>query len=147
MWILIILISIFMVDYINILKSLIRFTTIMKFKFFILSFLGSFFILASFPNLKAQENPYEMKIGHPRIIMTKYDELALRFILMEDPLAEKLKNELKKDANKLLSCKDIKYNLDRRNTMLSTSREYLKRVITLSLAYRYLKMINILIKP
>jgi len=89
-----------------------------------------------FQFLIAQENPYEMKIGHPRIIMTKYDELALRFIMMENPLAENLKSELKKDADKLLSSKDIKYNLDRRNTMLSTSREYLKRIITLSLAYR-----------
>ena len=84
----------------------------------------------------AQQNPYEMKIGHPRIIMTKYDELALRFILMEDPLATKLKNELKKDADKLLGSKDIKYALDRRNTMLNISREYLKRILTLSLAYR-----------
>lgn len=84
----------------------------------------------------AQQNPYEMKIGHPRLIMTKYDELALRFIIMEDPLAEQLKNELKKDADKLLGAKDIKYSLDRRNTMLSTSREYLKRIITLSMAYR-----------
>ena len=93
-------------------------------------------ILIPLINIKAQENPYEMKIGHPRIIMTKYDELALRFIMMEDPLAEKLKTELKKDADKLLSSKDIKYSLDRRNTMLSISREYLKRIITLSLAYR-----------
>lgn len=93
-------------------------------------------ILLSFQGLSAQENPYEMKTGHPRIIMTKYDELALRFIMMEDPLAGKLKNELKKDADKLLGCKDIKYNLDRRNTMLSISREYLKRIITLSMAYR-----------
>ncbi|MCG8308434.1 MAG: DUF4962 domain-containing protein [Cytophagales bacterium] len=84
----------------------------------------------------AQKDPYEMKIGHPRIIMTKYDELALRFIIMEDPLAEKLKNELKKDADKLLTSKDIKFKLDRRNTMLDISREYLKRIITLSMAYR-----------
>ena len=87
-------------------------------------------------NVQAQQNPYEMKIGHPRIIMTKYDELALRFTLMEDPLAEKLKKELKKDADKLLNARDIKYSLDRRNTMLGISREYLKRVLTLSLAYR-----------
>ena len=84
----------------------------------------------------AQEDPYEIKIGHPRIIMSKYDELALRFIMMENPLAEKLTNELKKDADNLLSIKDIDYSLDRRNTMLSISREYLKRIITLSLAYR-----------
>ena len=87
-------------------------------------------------NVKAQENPYDFKSGHPRIMMTKYDELALRFTLMEDPLADKLKNELKKDADKLLSSKNIKYSLDRRNTMLDISREYLKRILTLSLAYR-----------
>ncbi len=87
-------------------------------------------------NLRAQNNPYELKIGHPRLIMTKYNELALRFILMEDPLAEKLKNELKKDADQLIGSKKIKYSLDRRQTMLSISREYLKRIVTLSLAYR-----------
>lgn len=87
-------------------------------------------------NLFAQESSYELKIGHPRIILTKYDELALRFTLMEDPLAEKLKNELKSDADELLKCKDIKYNLDHTNSMLNISREYLHRIITLSLAYR-----------
>ena len=99
--------------------------------------LASSGILISIPQqCIAQQNPYEMKIGHPRIIMTKYDELALRFIMMEDPLAEKLKSELKKDADNLLNAKDIKYSLDRRNTMLGISREYLKRIVTLSLAYR-----------
>ena len=95
-----------------------------------------FLWINSICSIYAQQNPYEMKIGHPRIIMTKYDELALRFILMEDPLATKLKNELKKDADKLLGSKNIKYSLDRRKTILSISREYLKRIITLSLAYR-----------
>ena len=96
------------------------------------------FVISMAPssNGHAQKNPYEMKIGHPRIIMTKYDELALRFILMEDQLAERLKMELKKDADKLLGSKDINYNLDRRNTMLGISRAYLKRILTLSLAYR-----------
>jgi len=93
-------------------------------------------IIGFIMTVHAQENPYELKIGHPRLMMTKYDELALRFIIMEDPLAEKLKNELKKDADALLNVKDIKYELDRRNTMLGISREYLRRVVTLSLAYR-----------
>lgn len=100
-------------------------------------FLGILALIFSFGSIAcAQQNPYDLKVGHPRIMMTKYDELALRFILMEDPLAEQLKKELKKDADKLLSSKNIKYALDRRQTMLSTSREYLKRIITLSLAYR-----------
>ena len=100
--------------------------------------LGVFLLFSSsFSNvLFAQQDLYELKVGHPRILMTKYDELALRFVMMEDPLLEKLKNELKKDANELLRAKDIKYTLDRRNTMLSISREYLRRIITLSLAYR-----------
>lgn len=95
-----------------------------------------FIVLAVQPNVFAQQNPYEMKIGHPRIIMTKYDELALRFTMMEDLLAVNLRKELKKDADKLLASKDIKYKLDRRNTMLGISREYLKRILTLSMAYR-----------
>ncbi len=100
--------------------------------YLLVTFLG----LIVIQNLLAQESSYELKIGHPRIILTKYDELALRFTLMEDPLAEKLKNELKSDADELLKCKDIKYNLDHTNSMLSISREYLQRIITLSLAYR-----------
>ncbi len=100
-------------------------------------FLKFFIVFIGFQtNVFAQQNPYEVKAGHPRIIMTKYDELTLRFIMMENPLAEKLKQELKKDADNLLSAKDIKYKLDRRKTMLSISREYLNRILTLSLAYR-----------
>lgn len=102
-----------------------------------IAFLIFFIVLLGFQtSVFAQQNPYEVKAGHPRIIMTKYDELTLRFIMMENPLAEKLKQELKKDADKLLSVKAIKYKLDRRKTMLSISREYLQRILTLSLAYR-----------
>ena len=106
---------------------------IRKFVLFILSVHVTLFAVTT---AEAQIDPYELKIGHPRIIMTKYDELALRFTMMEEPLAEKLTNELRKDADKLLKSKNIKYSLDRRNTMLSISQEYLKRVVTLSLAYR-----------
>lgn len=84
----------------------------------------------------SQQDPYELKTGHPRIILTKYGELALRFIITDDLLATSLQNELKKDADKLLNAKEIKYALDEKNTMLEISREYLKRIITLSLAYR-----------
>jgi len=84
----------------------------------------------------AQQNPYEYISGHPRIIMSKYDELALRFAMLEDPLATKLKGELKKDADKLLSAKDLKYSRDKNNSIIELSEEYLKRVLTLSLAYR-----------
>jgi hypothetical protein len=101
------------------------------------SFLLYFLILLTFQTVVfAQVNLYEIKMGHPRIIMSKYDELALRFIMMENTLAEKLTNELKKDADNLLSSKDINFSLDSRNTMLNISREYLKRIVTLSLAYR-----------
>ncbi len=82
---------------------------------------------------KAQQNPYDYITGHPKLIMTKYDELAVRFTLMEDPLAARLKAELKKDADKLLAAKDLKYAP---NTFDEVSAEYLNRIITLSLAYR-----------
>lgn len=100
-------------------------------------FLASGLILPAVSTIaEAQKNPYEFKIGHPRIIMTKYDELALRFVLMEDPVAAKLKNELKKDADIILNAKNIKYALDKNRTMTTISREYFKRILTLSLAYR-----------
>lgn len=84
----------------------------------------------------AQQNPYEFKIGHPRIIMNKYNELALRFTMMEDPLAGKLKQELKKDADALLNSRNIKYSLDKNQSILTISQEYLRRIIILSTAYR-----------
>lgn len=100
--------------------------------------IGGLFSLILSPciDLHAQQNPYEFKIGHPRIIMTKYDELAMRFVLMEDPLAKKLKDQLKRDADKLLSSKEIKYKLDQDHSLKLIARQYLKRIITLSMAYR-----------
>ena len=88
------------------------------------------------PLICAQQNLYELKIGHPRIMMTKYDELAFRFIMLEDPVAEKLTNELRKDADKLLGSKELKYSVGEQKTMINVSREYLQRIIILSLAYR-----------
>jgi oligo-alginate lyase len=84
----------------------------------------------------AQQNPYEYITGHPRLIMSRYDELALRFVMLEDPLATKLKAELKKDADKLLSAKDLKYARDKNNSIGEISEEYLERILTLSMAYR-----------
>ncbi len=91
-------------------------------------------VLSSYSS--AQQNPYEYITGHPRIIMSRYDELALRFVMLEDPLAAKLKAELKKDADKLLTAKDLKYSRDKNNSIIELSEEYLKRILTLSLAYR-----------
>jgi len=85
---------------------------------------------------RAQQNPYALKTGHPRIIMTKYNELALRFIMMDVPLAQKLKNAIKKDADDLLKSKKIKFELDERKSILAISQEYFRRILTLSLAYR-----------
>ena len=114
---------------------------VVPFKFVSEAFLMTMvlFVLSS-PMLCAQQNLYELKIGHPRIIMTKYDELALRFIMMEDPVAETLLKELKKDADKILNEKEIKYGMDENGNMLRTSQTYLKRIITLSLAYRLLEV-------
>ncbi len=96
----------------------------------------SAFLLAQSNSILAQQNPYEYITGHPRLIMSRYDELALRFVMLEDPLAAKLKVELKKDADKLLSAKDLKYARDKNNSIGEISEEYLKRILTLSMAYR-----------
>jgi oligo-alginate lyase len=110
-----------------------KYTSLMRNSFFRLLLI---LMLLSVTEGLAQQNPYEFKIGHPRIIMNKYHELALRFTMMEDPLAGKLKSELKKDADALLNSKNIKYSLDKNQSMLSISREYLRRILILSLAYR-----------
>jgi len=107
----------------------------LQFRYLIVWIFSAFLFILSFM-ASAQQNPYEYITGHPRIIMSKYDELALRFIMLEDPLAAKLKAELKKDADKLLSAKDLKYSRDKNGSIGESSEEYLKRILTLSLAYR-----------
>lgn len=103
----------------------------------VLRILSIFFLLFSIQHIGlGQDDQYELKTGHPRIILTKYGELALRFIITDDELATNLQNELKKDADKFLTSKHINYSLDSENSMLEISREYLKRILTLSLAYR-----------
>ena len=94
------------------------------------------FLFVQTAELWAQKNPYDYVTGHPRIVMSKYDELALRFSILEDPLAARLKTELKKDADKLLTVKDLKYVRDKNNSITELSKEYLNRILTLSLAYR-----------
>ena len=68
--------------------------------------------------------------------MTKYGELALRFMALDDDTVKRMLEALRKDADEMLKNKEIKYELDRSNTMLGISREYMKRIVTLSLAYR-----------
>ncbi|MDZ7608250.1 MAG: DUF4962 domain-containing protein [Cyclobacteriaceae bacterium] len=110
-------------------------TETVRFRHLALWILGTFLLLLSF-YASAQQNAYEYVTGHPRIIMSRYDELALRFAMLEDPLAARLKAELKKDADKLLSAKDLKYSRDKNNSIGEISEEYLKRILTLSMAYR-----------
>jgi hypothetical protein len=88
------------------------------------------------PYAYTQDDAYEVKMAHPRLVMGQYEEMALRFTALENELAAQLLAELRHDADELLKAKDIKPSLDRRNTMLDISRAYFGRIVTLSLAYR-----------
>ncbi len=83
----------------------------------------------------AQDEFYQLKSGHPRIIMTKYDELAVRFAFLEDSLAVQFRDELKRDADIFLNEKLVNIGKNA-NSVLEPGRIYLNRILTLSLAYR-----------
>lgn len=75
-------------------------------------------------------------LPHPRLLFTQEDEQRVINLIKTDPLAGKLNDLLRKNAEKLLVAPSIPYQLNSSGQMLSVSREYVKRFLTLSLAYR-----------
>lgn len=73
---------------------------------------------------------------HPRLLFTKAEEPAVKRLIRTDPLARKLAQFLKTKADSLLNTPQIPYALDKYGALLHTSRAYVARLTTLSLAYR-----------
>lgn len=73
---------------------------------------------------------------HPRLLFTKAEEPAVKRLIRTDPLAGRLAQFLKAKADSLLDTPQIPYALDKYGALLHTSRAYVARLTTLSLAYR-----------
>lgn len=73
---------------------------------------------------------------HPRLLFTKAEEPAVKRLIRTDKLAAELAQFLKTKADSLLKTPQIPYALDKYGTLLQTSRAYVARLTTLSLAYR-----------
>ena len=91
-------------------------------------------------------------LNHPRLLFTASEEEKLLQLIQSDPLAKRMKDFVIANADRLLSVPLIQYKLDDRGTMLSISRVYVQRLLTLSLAHRltheiqYASAVNRLIK-
>lgn len=74
--------------------------------------------------------------AHPRLLFTKVEEPEVMRTIQTNPLAGELADFLKTKADSLLTVPQIVYQMDKYGNMLHTSRAYVQRMTTLSLAYR-----------
>lgn len=77
--------------------------------------------------------------SHPRLLMTTADQKRVEKLIETDPLASKLKVALIVEADKILALPQINYELrdvGYVKDILMTSREYVYRLFTLSMAHR-----------
>lgn len=74
--------------------------------------------------------------AHPRLLFTKVEEPEVMRIIQTNPLAGELADFLKTKADSLLTVPQIVYQMDKYGNMLHTSRAYVQRMTSLSLAYR-----------
>jgi len=96
---------------------------------------GLFLLMGAALICPAQE-AYQVKTSHPRVVMTKEAELAIRFLVLDNELAKKMEDKLKQDAIKLLEAEALpaeKYDSSKFNEVCST---YFDRILTLCMAYR-----------
>lgn len=73
---------------------------------------------------------------HPRLLFTGSEETAVRQMIKTDPVAGELAVFLKAQADSIAEAEQIPYQMDKYGNMLWTSRAYVYRLGTLSLAYR-----------
>jgi len=87
-------------------------------------------------------------LDHPRLLFTAEDEVKVRALMTTNPTVTGLTNLLRKDADAQLTKAQLPFVKDNRGTILAISREYVLRLITLSMAYRlfddekYLKCVD-----
>lgn len=73
---------------------------------------------------------------HPRLLFTKAEEPEVKRLIETDSVARQLALFLRTKADSLLKVPQIPYLLDKYGALLHTSRAYVQRLTTLSLAYR-----------
>ena len=78
----------------------------------------------------------EIQPHHPRLLFTTTEEKAVEKLIKKDPLARQLAAFLKTKADSIAEAPQIPYKMDKYGNMLWTSRAYVLRLGTLSLAYR-----------
>ncbi|WP_304197946.1 heparinase II/III family protein [Phocaeicola plebeius] len=78
----------------------------------------------------------EIQPRHPRLLFTASEEKAVKKLIKQDPLAGQLAAFLKSKADSIAEAPQIPYKIDKYGQILWTSRAYVLRLGTLSLAYR-----------
>ena len=73
---------------------------------------------------------------HPRLLFNKVEEKEVKKLIKKDPLAGKLASFLKGKADSMVVLPQLTYDLNKYGNILYTSRAYVTRLGTLSLAYR-----------
>ena len=73
---------------------------------------------------------------HPRLLFTAEETLPVKQLITEDSLAGKLASYLKAEAYSIVEIPQLSNKLDKYGALLWTSRAYVYRLGTLSLAYR-----------
>lgn len=74
--------------------------------------------------------------NHPRLLFTAAEEVAVKRMIQDDPLAGELAGFLKAKADTLIITPQKPYQKDKYGNILWTSRAYVNRLGTLALAYR-----------
>lgn len=78
-------------------------------------------------------------LAHPRLLFTAEDQKRIEKLIQTEPLVAQLKTSLVQEADKVLLLPQIKYELrsvGETRDILMTSREYIYRLFTLSMAHR-----------
>ena len=73
---------------------------------------------------------------HPRLLFNKVEEKEVKKLIKKDPLAGNLASFLKGKADSMVVLPQLTYDLNKYGNILYTSRAYVTRLGTLSLAYR-----------
>lgn len=73
---------------------------------------------------------------HPRLLFNKTEEKEVKKLIKKDPLAGELASFLKEKADSMVVLPQLTYDLNKYGNILYTSRAYVTRLGTLSLAYR-----------
>lgn len=75
-------------------------------------------------------------LEHPRLLFTNSEESNVKSLIETDAFVNKLASYIKEEADSIVELEQLQYKLDDSGALLWTSRAYVYRLGTLSLAYR-----------